>query len=79
MLRDVKLNLECEFNSSSDPQIDYTKSYYNLSLFNPPDKIERGIVFHTFSDKVSSTNTNYDVLTFYISFIFIYISGRESR
>jgi hypothetical protein len=78
--------LECEFNDSSVPQIDYTKSYFNLSIFNTPDKIERGIVFHTFSDKVSSTNTNYDVLTFYISFILVVgslvrraISGEAER
>ncbi len=78
--------MECEFNDSSVPQIDYTKSYFNLSIFNTPDKIERGIVFHTFSDKVSSTNTNYDVLTFYISFILVVgslvrraISGEAER
>ncbi len=55
-------------------------------MYNPPDKIEQGIVFHTFSDKVSSTNTNYDVLTFYISFILVVgrlvrgaISGEAER
>ena len=42
-----------------------------MSLYNPPDNIDQGIVFHTFSDLVSSTSTNYDVLTFYISFILV--------
>ena len=55
-------------------------------MSNPPDGVEQGIVFHTFSDKVSSTNTNYDVVTFYISFILVVgrlirgaISGEAER
>jgi hypothetical protein len=55
-------------------------------MLNPPDGLEQGIVFHTFSDKVSSTNTNYDVATFYISFILVVgrlvrgaISGEAER
>lgn len=65
------MGINCSYNNSMSPPIDYTKSYFTLSLKDPPDGIERGVVFHTFSDKVSDTNTNYDVITFYVTFVLV--------
>ena len=75
--RTVTLNFDCTYNNLTKPMIDYTKSYYNLSFFDPASLSTQGLVFHTFSDKVSQTNTNYDVVTFYITFIFV--AGRLIR
>jgi len=64
---DVLLNLIC---SESGGEIDYTKSYFTFKKSDIRDP-DPGITFHTFSDKVSETSANYDVMTFYISFILV--------
>jgi hypothetical protein len=57
---------------TKDKPIDYTNTYYTLKKVNDPaDPGSDHIVFHTFSDKVSPTSANYDILTFYISFILV--------
>ncbi len=56
--------------------IDYINSYFTLSYVRSitkslHDNDDIGIEFHTFSEKISSTSANYDVLTFYITFILV--------
>jgi hypothetical protein len=77
------LQFSCYKNEAG--QIDYSNSYYTLTKENPNDE-DKGITFHTFSDKVSSTSARYDVLTFYITFILVIgniirnvLSGEETK
>jgi hypothetical protein len=63
----VATNFICDYKNG---EIDYSKSYYTLRKYDDRDSTP-SLVFHTFSDKVSTTSTNYDVITFYVSFIIV--------
>jgi hypothetical protein len=81
----VLLSLHCE--KKANKEIDYTKSYFTLRRKQEPGEDQhKGLVYHTFSDKVSTTSISYDVVTFYISFILVIgnvirgvISGEAER
>lgn len=63
----VATNFICDYKNG---EIDYSKSYHTLRKYDDRDS-SSSIIFHTFSDKVSTTSTNYDVITFYVSFIIV--------
>jgi hypothetical protein len=68
---DVEFNLYCNKSKNEKGEffVDYTKSYWTLNIKSDPNR--KGLFFHTFSDKVSTTSVSYDVVTFYISFILV--------
>jgi hypothetical protein len=82
-----KVNVELKFICSKDKNghIDYSSSYFTLAKNDPRDS-EPGLTFHTFSDMVSRTTANSDVLTFYVTFILVIgnvvrnmLSGEENK
>ena len=53
-------------------ETNYLESYFTLEKNKKIGKNEEGgLVFHAFSDKVSSSTSGYSVLTFYVSFILL--------
>ena len=52
-------------------EINYLDSYFTLKKINKNGIPEKGLVFHTFSDKASSSTSGYSVLTFYVSFVLL--------
>ena len=54
-----------------DNDINYLESYFTLEKLQKKDIKEGGLVFHIFSDKVSSSTSGYSVLTFYVSFVLL--------
>jgi hypothetical protein len=82
----ASLQFNCTYNETTH-EVDYSTSYYTLTT--KKDSLssgEEGIIFHTFSDKISPTSARYDVLTFYITFILVignfirgFISGEETK
>ena len=56
-------------NGSSNYFNSYLESYFTVKK-NDKDQTE-GIVFHVFSDKVSTSISGYSILTFYVSFILL--------
>ena len=59
------------FNKSNDI-VDYSSSYFSLIVND--EKINnkgQGIQFHTFSEKISTYTSSYDVVTFYVTFILL--------
>jgi hypothetical protein len=82
----TSLNFVCKKNSDG---IDYANSYFTFKKIDPNDPAPRpsqGLSFHTFSDMISYTSSNYDVLTFYLTFILVIgnvirniISGEETK
>ena len=56
---------------NNDDEIDYIESYFTLEKTNKDGNPEKGLVFHSFSDKASSSTSGYSVLTFYVSFILL--------
>jgi hypothetical protein len=79
--------------NDSDIPLSYSRSYFSFdiakTLPNSSDYNEEsdtGIMFVTFSEKISETTSGYDVIGFYISFILVIgnllrnlISGEETR
>ena len=65
----LKMNYNCTKKNNS---IDYLNSFFQLRA-NYDDKTSnsKGIFFHTFSYKISSSTGNYNVLTFYSTFIIL--------
>ena len=61
---DNKNNL---YDSENNTYHSYLESYF---LFGN-NKNKDGIIFHVFSDKVSTTTSGYSILTFYVSFILL--------
>lgn len=62
--------------------MDYSRSYFTLYLEKP----NQGLIFHAFSDMVSSYVSGYNIITFYISIIIVigrlirgFISGEAER
>ena len=47
----------------------YLESYFTFG--NDNDTNKEGLIFHVFSDEVSTTTSGYSILTFYVSFILI--------
>jgi len=62
----LKLNFVCAKSLGS---IDYVNSYFKLIA--DYDDEQTGIFFHTFSNKISSSTGNYNVLTFYTTFVIL--------
>ena len=62
-----EMNLEDNIFFSNDMNHSYLESYFVFGINNT----HKGIIFHTFSDKVSSTTSGYSILTFYVSFILL--------
>ena len=53
-------------------ETNYLESYFTLEKKEKIGKDEEGgLVFHVFSDKVSSSTSGYSVLTFYVSFVLL--------
>lgn len=67
---DVTLGfIGCE---KEDNDTNYLESYFTLEKIEKiGDDEEGGLVFHVFSDKVSSSTSGYSVLTFYVSFVLL--------
>ena len=59
-------DIDQEYN---DTHNSYIESYFTLKNANGSN--DEGLVFHVFSDQVSSTISGYSVLTFYVSFILL--------
>ena len=58
------------FNKSNESVVDYSSSYF--SLYVADEKLKSGgIQFHTFSEKVSTYTSSYNVVTFYVTFILL--------
>ena len=51
--------------------INYLQSYFTLTKLAKNGISKEGLVFHVFSDKVSSSISGYSVITFYVSFILL--------
>lgn len=67
-LIDVIFNFKCQKIKSDEGEvIDYSRSYFTLK----EKDTDKGLEFHTFNDKVSPATGNYDVLTFYATFIIV--------
>ena len=67
---DVSLGfLGCKKEEDND--INYLESYFTLEKLQTNEIKEGGLVFHVFSDKVSSSTSGYSVLTFYVSFVLL--------
>ena len=60
-----------EENGEEEDKINYLQSYFTLKKINKSGIPEKGLVFHTFSDKASSSTSGYSVLTFYVSFVLL--------
>ena len=82
---DVSLGFKgCE--KINKDEINYLESYFILEKINKKENETEGLVFHTFSDKASSSTSGYSVLTFYVSFILLagnyvrnFFSGEAER
>ena len=61
----------CEYDEDDANEINYLESYFTLEKKYKNGTSNGGIIFHVFSDKVSSTISGYSVLTFYVSFILL--------
>ena len=57
--------------NGEEDKINYLESYFTLKKINKNGISEKGLVFHTFSDKASSSTSGYSVLTFYVSFVLL--------
>ena len=57
-------------NESNITTPSYLESYFTFSTFFSVNNT-KGIKFHVFSDKVSSTTFSYSVLTFYVAFVLV--------
>ena len=76
---DIKLGFVGCKVLGNDKNFSYLESYFTLKkIMNITDEatkknitIEEGVKFHVFSDKVSSTTSGTNVLTFYISFVLL--------
>ena len=76
---DIKLGFVGCKVLGNDKNFSYLESYFTLKkVMNITDEatkknisIEEGVKFHVFSDKVSSTTSGTNVLTFYISFVLL--------
>ncbi len=71
MARDdiYRRNIDLVFNCNNNPE-DFNAGYF-WSLYIDDQNNGKGLVFYTFSDMVSPTSESYDVLKFYITFIFV--------
>jgi len=58
-----------ESNENSSYSNSYLESYFTVK--KNADNQTEGIVFHVFSDKVSTSISGYSILTFYVSFILL--------
>ena len=67
---DVTLGFKGCVKEKND-DVNYLKSYFTLGKITNSGNNEGGLVFHLFSDKVSSAMSGYSVLTFYVSFILL--------
>ena len=61
----------CEIDEDDETEINYLESYFTLEKGFQNETSNEGVVFHVFSDKVSSTMSGYSVLTFYVSFVLL--------
>ena len=69
---DIKLGFVGCKNDSEGPN--YLESYFTLKksmTLEGGQKLEEGIKFHVFSDKVSSTTSGQSILTLYVSFVLL--------
>lgn len=65
----LKMNYNC---TKRNDNIDYLNSFFQLRAdYNDSISDSSGIFFHTFSYKISSSTGNYNVLTFYSTFIIL--------
>jgi hypothetical protein len=62
-----EMNMDDIIISSNNTYHSYLEAYFTFGMNKP----QGGIIFHTFSDKVSSTTSGYSILTFYVSFILL--------
>jgi hypothetical protein len=62
-----EINMDDIIISSNNTYHSYLEAYFTFGMNKP----QGGIIFHTFSDKVSSTTSGYSILTFYVSFILL--------
>ena len=76
----------CKKNSNNETT--YLESFFTLKKITKErnNKNNSGIVFHIFSDKISSTISGYSVITFYVTFILLagtyirnFFSGQEEK
>ena len=51
--------------------VNYLQSYFTLTKLEKDGISKGGLVFHVFSDKVSSSTSGYSVITFYVSFVLL--------
>ena len=58
-------------DGDEEDKINYLESYFTLRKINKSGIPEKGLVFHTFSDKASSSTSGYSVLTFYVTFVLL--------
>lgn len=65
----VVLNFVCK--RLSNKRIDYSNSFFTLRDFNQAAAESKGISFLVLSDQVSLPMANYDIMTFYITFILV--------
>jgi hypothetical protein len=93
--KDKEHPIDCEliftncFNKtddSEDVEVDYSSSYFSLVLNDSLNIENKGIQFHTFSEKVSTYTSDYNVVTFYVTFILLiggyvkqFLSGNPER
>ena len=56
--------------AENNTRISYIESYFLFGIYKGENETE-GIIFHVFSDQVSSTTFSYSVLTFYVAFVLV--------
>ena len=99
LIKDIKM-LNCTFSFNNCfkiglNKIDYSSSYFSLIINKSEENNinnsnqtlnNNGIQFHTFSEKVSTYTSSYNVVTFYVTFILLiggyvkqFLSGNPER
>ena len=66
---DIDNNDETIYNKNENIYHSYLESYFTFG--NDNDTNKEGLIFHVFSDEVSTTTSGYSILTFYVTFILI--------
>jgi hypothetical protein len=69
---DLQIDFFCKkIKTEKSEEIDYSRSYFSLVDREAKDTQDEGIEFHVFSDLISPATGNYDVLTFYLTFVIV--------